>query len=120
MKRFTISLASLLLTACATAPVLDVAAAPQGAYRLDPAHASVNWSLSHSGLSLYTARFDDISGALDFNASTRKASQRAIQNGTRRLQQMAVILTETPIQKFASSQYLQQPREKIRVWSRGI
>ena len=75
MKRFTISLASLLLTACATAPVLDVAAAPQGAYRLDPAHASVNWSLSHSGLSLYTARFDDISGALDFNPSAPTESR---------------------------------------------
>lgn len=54
------------ISACATPPVLDVAAAPEGAYVLDPAHASVNWSLSHSGLSLYTARFDDISGALDF------------------------------------------------------
>lgn len=27
----------------------------------------MNWSLSHSGLSFYTARFDEISGALDFN-----------------------------------------------------
>lgn len=34
---------------------------------LDPAHASVVWSLSHAGLSQYTARFDDISGALTFD-----------------------------------------------------
>lgn len=58
---------ALCVSSCVTAPVLDVAAAPEGAYVLDPAHASVNWSLSHSGLSFYTARFDDISGALDFN-----------------------------------------------------
>ncbi len=59
--------ALLNLSACVSPPVLDVAAAPEGAYVLDPAHASVNWSLSHSGLSFYTARFDEISGALDFN-----------------------------------------------------
>jgi len=69
MKDLCLALAisPLFISACATPPVLDVAAAPEGAYVLDPAHASVNWSLSHSGLSLYTARFDDISGALDFN-----------------------------------------------------
>lgn len=63
------------LMACATPPVLDVAAAPEGAYVLDPAHASVNWSLSHSGLSLYTARFDKISGALDFNPNSPSSSR---------------------------------------------
>lgn len=63
----------LLISACATPPVLNAAAAPEGAYILDPTHASVNWSLSHSGLSFYTARFDGISGALDFdpNAPTQ-------------------------------------------------
>lgn len=73
MKQFFIPLSLLVLTACVTAPVLDAAAAPEGAYVLDPAHASVNWSISHSGLSLYTARFDDITGALDFdpNAPTQ-------------------------------------------------
>jgi polyisoprenoid-binding protein YceI len=65
----------LVLTACATAPSLDVNAAPEGAYVLDPAHASVNWSLSHSGLSFYTARFDDISGGLDFNPEDPTASR---------------------------------------------
>lgn len=67
MKQIFFPLALLALTACATAPDTDVAAAPEGAYALDPSHASVNWSLSHSGLSFYTARFDDISGALDFD-----------------------------------------------------
>jgi len=75
MKTLFFPLACLFLTACATAPVIDTAAAPEGAYVLDPAHASVNWSLSHSGLSLYTARFDDISGALDFNPAAPTNSQ---------------------------------------------
>jgi len=67
MKHVILPLCLFALGACATPPVVDVAAAPEGAYVLDPAHASVNWSLSHSGLSFYTARFDEISGALDFN-----------------------------------------------------
>lgn len=67
--------ALMSLSSCVTAPVLDVAAAPEGAYVLDPAHASVNWSLSHSGLSFYTARFDQISGALDFDPDAPTASQ---------------------------------------------
>ena len=79
MKLLLLSVALIsvpvVITSCATAPVLDVAAAPDGAYILDPAHASVNWSLSHSGLSLYTARFDGISGALDFNPDTPTASR---------------------------------------------
>ena len=75
MKQIFLPLTLLLLSACATAPVLDVAAAPEGAYVLDPAHASVNWSLSHSGLSFYTARFDGISGALDFNPDAPTASK---------------------------------------------
>ncbi|GGX55708.1 polyisoprenoid-binding protein [Litorimonas cladophorae] len=74
MKKLLLPLL-LVLTACATPPTLDVSAAPEGAYVLDPAHASVNWSLSHSGLSFYTARFDDISGALDFNPNDPTASR---------------------------------------------
>ena len=65
----------LNLSACISAPVLDVAAAPKGEYVLDPTHTSVNWSLSHSGLSFYTARFDEISGALDFNPDSPTASR---------------------------------------------
>lgn len=75
MKHILFPLALLALSSCVSAPVLDVAAAPEGAYVLDPAHASVNWSLSHSGLSFYTARFDEISGALDFNPNAPTASR---------------------------------------------
>ena len=66
MRIFTLCLGVMLVSACASPPVVEVSAAPAGNYRLDPTHASVTWSLSHAGLSNYTARFDDISGALNF------------------------------------------------------
>jgi polyisoprenoid-binding protein YceI len=62
-----ISTTAFALTACYTPPDIALTAAPAGDYTLDPAHASVVWSLSHAGLSQYTARFDDISGALSFD-----------------------------------------------------
>ena len=68
MKPFLMSLMTLIvLVGCATPPDPSPKAAPQGSYVLDPAHASVIWSLSHAGLSQYTARFDKITGALDFD-----------------------------------------------------
>lgn len=68
MKPFLMSLMTLIaLIGCATPPDPSPKAAPQGNYVLDPAHASVIWSLSHAGLSQYTARFDKITGALDFD-----------------------------------------------------
>jgi len=79
MKHALISLTSLavtaILTSCATAPTLNVAEAPAGDYILDPAHTSVTWSLSHAGLSYYTARFDDVTGALNFNPEDPTASE---------------------------------------------
>lgn len=73
MKYLFISLC-LGLTACAAAPVKVASQAPSGNYRLDPTHASVTWSLSHAGLSNYTARFDSISGALNFDAASPETS----------------------------------------------
>lgn len=73
MKHLFISLC-LGLTACAAAPVKIASQAPSGNYRLDPTHASVTWSLSHAGLSNYTARFDSISGALNFDAASPETS----------------------------------------------
>lgn len=66
IRILTASFAFILISACATPPVITPSAAPAGNYKLDPTHASVTWSLSHAGLSNYTARFDDISGALNF------------------------------------------------------
>jgi polyisoprenoid-binding protein YceI len=89
--RFIILATALLLTACATAPTapaptgvsaaspllaalprggdasFDPADAPAGAYTLDARHASVIWRIRHMGLGIYTARFDTVSGALNFD-----------------------------------------------------
>ncbi len=73
-SRVLFFVAALSLSACATAPVQAPSAAAPGNYVLDPAHASVIWSLSHAGLSQYTARFDDISGTLNFNPDAPETS----------------------------------------------
>lgn len=92
--RLTIIAAALALAACATTPApaqapagpapgasaspvpaalpaadasRDPADAPAGAYSLDSRHASVIWRVRHTGLGLYTARFDTISGTLNFD-----------------------------------------------------
>ncbi len=74
MRIFITSLVFMGFAACATPPVVEPTAAPAGNYTLDPTHASVTWSLSHAGLSKYTARFDNISGALNFTPDTPQNS----------------------------------------------
>lgn len=98
MRISILAAAALLLTACATAtaqaptpapatmadgaasPVpaaipygdstsLNPADAPSGAYTLDSRHASVIWRIRHMGLSLFNARFDTISGTLNFDGA---------------------------------------------------
>ena len=75
MKSIFTTTAFILLTACATPPDITPSAAPTGNYKLDPTHASVIWSLSHAGLSNYSARFDDISGSLSFDAESPQNSK---------------------------------------------
>lgn len=53
---------------------LNPADAPAGAYRLDPRHASVIWRVRHTGLGVYTARFDTIAGELTFDPQNPAAS----------------------------------------------
>jgi len=92
--------AAILLTACATAtaqpsapapaaaaasPVLaaipysadasrNAAEAPAGAYTLDSRHVNVTWRIRHLGLSLFTARFDTVSGTLNWDGANPAAS----------------------------------------------
>lgn len=68
MKRLSTLLCAFALMSCTTPPATTLTPAVTGNYVLDPAHASVTWSISHAGLSNYTARFDDISGTLNFDA----------------------------------------------------
>ena len=74
----TFAVTLLWLSACLSAPSLAPQSAPKGQYVLDPTHASVSWSLSHAGLSSYTARFDAISGTLDFDAAKPARSKLSI------------------------------------------
>lgn len=73
---FNISaVAALGLSGCFSPPIISPLAAPEGDYILDPAHASVVWSIKHAGLSNYTARFDTISGALSFDPENPENSR---------------------------------------------
>jgi polyisoprenoid-binding protein YceI len=99
-KTFAIALlAPLALMACATAgattptsastgsaasavgdpaKAANLAAQPAGTYEVEPTHTSVTWRLSHGGLSTYTARFDKISGTIEFNPATPASSSADI------------------------------------------
>lgn len=48
--------------------------APAGKYELDPAHASLSFSVGHLGLSNYVARFTQYSVALDLDPANLSAS----------------------------------------------
>jgi polyisoprenoid-binding protein YceI len=47
--------------------------APAGTYVMDPAHSSLNFRLSHMGLSHYTARFTKMTGKLVFDPANPAA-----------------------------------------------
>jgi len=70
-----ITFVSVFLASCYTPPNVERVADLAGNYRLDPAHASVVWSISHVGISNYTARFDDIRGTLSFDPLFPENSQ---------------------------------------------
>ncbi len=75
LRQSIIISAAILLSACYTAP--DLAPSPQldGNYVLDPEHTSVIWSVSHVGLSNYSARFDKVTGTLNFDGNMPERSQ---------------------------------------------
>lgn len=78
MRTMTMLLAATL----ALAPVAVAAQAvdaPAGAYEIDPTHASVNFRVSHLGLSRYTARFTKFTSTVtldpaDLTRSTLRVS----------------------------------------------
>lgn len=61
-----------------SAKVANLAAQPAGVYEVEPTHTSVTWRLSHSGLSTYTARFDKVTGEINFNPSAPTSSTATI------------------------------------------
>ncbi len=60
------------------AKVDNLASQPAGTYEIEPTHTSVTWRLSHAGLSTYTARFDKISGTIEFNPQAPTTSSALI------------------------------------------
>lgn len=63
-----------ILSACVSTAIQSPKDVPAAAYVLDPAHARLNWSIDHRGLSKYTARFDSLVGALDFDPAAPEKS----------------------------------------------
>lgn len=61
-----------------TAKVANLASQPAGTYEIEPTHTSITWRLNHSGLSTYTARFDKISGTIEFNPQAPTTSSASI------------------------------------------
>jgi polyisoprenoid-binding protein YceI len=47
---------------------------PSGAYALDSRHMAVIWKVRHLGIGVFPARFDVVSGTLNFNAANPAAS----------------------------------------------
>lgn len=60
----TFALASCLILGALPASAQLATDAPAGTYKIDPAHASVTFKVSHLGLSNYTARFTKIDATL--------------------------------------------------------
>lgn len=58
----------------ATAASRTASEQPAGAYALDGRHASVTWKIRHGGVGIFAARFDKISGTLNFDPANPTAS----------------------------------------------
>lgn len=61
-----------------TATEASLKAQPKGTYNIEPTHTTVVWRLTHMGLSNYTARFDKISGTIDFDPAKVTSSKANI------------------------------------------
>lgn len=53
--------------------------APAGRYKTDPSHSSLIWSVNHSGLSNYTARFTTVEAQIDWNPAKPEASRLTVE-----------------------------------------
>lgn len=68
MKKILLSLSTVILLAFNTAKAADLNEVPSGKYKLDLAHASIVWKVSHFGMSNYVARFTDFDIALNLDS----------------------------------------------------
>ena len=70
---------AMLGSAMAQAVSTDYAAAPAGAYALDPAHTSVTLKVSHLGLSAYTLRMGGVKGGFSFDPAHPETSRLEVE-----------------------------------------
>ena len=70
---------AMLGSATAQAVLTDYAAAPAGAYALDPAHTSVILKVSHLGLSAYTLRMGGVKGGFSFDPAHPETSRLEVE-----------------------------------------
>ena len=74
-KDFTVSIVAMMLGIAAARA--EPAAPPAGTYKMDRAHSSLTWKVSHFGLSNYTARFTRFDAMLDIDPA-RPESAKAL------------------------------------------
>ena len=74
-----LALALLAGPAAAQTVSTDYAAAPAGAYALDPAHTSVTLKVSHLGLSAYTLRLSGVRGGYEFDPAHPETSRLQVE-----------------------------------------
>jgi polyisoprenoid-binding protein YceI len=77
MQRIVLTLALLFVCSFAQADTA-VTAMPRGTYKLDKAHASLIWKVSHLGLSYYTARFTRFDASYEFDPEQPLQSQLSV------------------------------------------
>lgn len=56
--------------------------AQAGAYKIDPAHTSVQFSVSHLGISNLIGRFNDVAGTINFAPKGKSSVEVTIQTGS--------------------------------------
>ena len=56
----------------------DPAQVQAGAYRLDPAHSKITWSVNHLGFSTYIGQFSHVEGDLKIDPKNPAAAQLAV------------------------------------------
>ena len=75
IKKSALFLLGTLLAASCSSTIKEAMYVSSGAYKLDMAHSSVHFKVSHLGLSFYTARFTDFDADLDFDAKNPTKSK---------------------------------------------
>ena len=80
MNKITSIVAALMLMpvmahAQGAPEMVSYEALPSGNYASDPTHTSLNWKLTHMGMSHYTARFTKVDATVTYNAKTPTTSK---------------------------------------------